>query len=114
MFKKQSDSNDDVEIGGIIKKALIGGGFLLVAPILTLFAGVDVLQLCVTDIDGDCNVPSPEEGDANRLRAGFDKLKPLVVVLLDMFFVAIGLAILFGPGRQVFVYRLAVGDAPSR
>ena len=116
MLNKNDATKDDMEIGGIIKKVLIGAAFLLILPIaVPAITGVDIVQFCNSDGAGGCQEPDidGDEG-AGKLKEGFDKLKPVLVVLLDIFFVVIGLAILFGPGRQLISYRfVVVYDATS-
>ncbi len=115
MLNKDDPAKQDTEIGGIIKKVIIGAAFLLILPIaVPAITGVDIVQFCNSDGAGGCQDPNigTDEG-AGKLKEGFDKIKPVLVVLLDIFFVIIGLAILFGPGRQLISYRFVVYDATS-
>ena len=61
--------NDDTDIGGIMKKVIIGAAFLLVLPIaVPVLTGVDIYELCISDGDGGCKEPATSEGEANKLR----------------------------------------------
>ena len=104
MFNKD-ESKADVEIGGILKKAAVGGLFLLVIPIMvTTMTDVSLLEFCVTE-DGVCKTYDDSNSNVQKLEAGWDKLTPVMVLGIDIFMVIVGLAILVGPGKQVINYR---------
>lgn len=111
MFNKEE--NADTEVGAIMKKLLIGGLFVIIFPIaLPALTGVDLVNLCVTAEGGEeaddngCKVLAE-----NRLSAGFDGIKPLVVLGIDMFIILFVVVLLFGPGTQLARYRFD-RDAP--
>ena len=118
MLNKDPDK-DGVEIGGIIKKVILGGAFLLLLPIVVpAITGVDIVQGCVIDPAktgsvgaARCKVVATDDAGAAKLQKGFDQLKPVLVVVLDIFFVIIGLAILFGPGKTLISYKFVLRNA---
>ena len=110
MFNKED--NADVEIGSIMKKVIIGAVFLVALPIvIPALTGVDLANLCVRgegeDVDEDgCKIQGED-----RLALGFDQIKPMIVIGIDLFVIAVGLAVLFGPGMQLIKYQFVPGDA---
>ena len=106
MLNKDSDEGEK-EIGGIIKKVIIGAAFLLILPIaVPAITGVDIVKLCTTDAEGDCEALGDSNDTGTQgLRDSFEKITPLFALLLDIFFIVIGVAILFGPGKQLIAYR---------
>ena len=111
MFNKEE--NADAEVGTIMKKLLIGGLFVIIFPLaLPALTGVDLVNLCVTAEAGQaaesngCKIQ-----DQNRLSEGFDNIKPLVILGIDIFVVLFVVVLLFGPGVQLARYQFTK-DAP--
>lgn len=106
MFNKNEDK-ENVEIAGIIKKAAFGGIFLLIIPIMvTTMTDVNLIEFCVMEGDA-CKEYDDTNANVQKLTAGWDKLTPVIVLVVDIFMVIVGLAILIGPGRQVISYKFA-------
>jgi len=105
MFKK--DESDNSDITGAAKKIIIGLIFVVAVPaMITSIAGVDIMQICSVD---------PETGECaestNKFFVG--DAKAIVVMVVDLFFLILGLAIAIGPGVSVIKYRLVIIKNPG-
>ncbi len=96
-----------------IKKVLIAVGFAAAIPLILLaVTGVDLFQGCVTYTEnnvpdgsevGDCRIIPP---NANFLQKVFIEIQENLPLGILIFLLAMGTAIMVGPGKSIIKYQL--------